>query len=153
VVLGTVRYVANPPHHPDVKPDVPGALLVTLGMVGVIYGLGVASERGWSSSRTVGALVAGALLLAAFVWWQSRAANPLLPLRVAANRVSSASFLAMMISAFCTFGTMLGMTYQLQTVLGYTPLQAGLAFTGFVGTAVLSSTQVGHRLVPRMGQG
>ncbi|MYW01788.1 MFS transporter [Streptomyces sp. SID3343] len=153
VVLGTFRYVPNLPRHPGVNPDLPGAALVTLGLVGVIYGLGVASDYGWASGRTVGALVAGVLLLAAFGWRQSRAADPLVPLRVAKNRVGAGSFLAMMISAFCTFGMMLGMTYQLQTVSGYSPLQAGLAFVAFVGTAVLSSTQVGRRLTPRMRPG
>lgn len=153
VVTGTLVYVKSPPRHPDLRADVLGAVLVTLGMIGIIYGLGAASAHGWGSGQTVGALLAGAVLLTAFVWWQSRTDNPLLPLRVAANRVSSGSFLAMMISAFCTFGMMLGMTYQLQTVLGYSPLEAGIAFIAFVGTAVVSSTQVGRRLVRRMRPG
>ncbi|WP_194908677.1 MFS transporter [Catenulispora rubra] len=57
------------------------------------------------------------------------------------------------IRGFCTFSLMLGMTYQLQTVLGYSPFEAGLAFVGFVGTAVISSTQLGRRLAPRMRPG
>ncbi|KPI11592.1 major facilitator superfamily MFS_1 [Actinobacteria bacterium OK074] len=153
VVVGSLLSVANPPRHPDVKPDVPGAVLVTLGMVGIIYGLGVAGDRGWASGRTVGALVGGVLVLVAFGWWQARTAHPLLPPRVAANRVGAASFLVMMVAAFCTFGMMLGMTYQLQTVLGYSPVAAGIAFLGFVGTAVVSSTQLGRRLVPHMRPG
>ncbi len=153
VVLGTVVYVVSPPRHPDVRPDVPGGILATAGMAGVIYGLGVAGADGWGSSRPIGALIIGTVLLGTFVWWQSRTPSPLLPLRLVGNRVSAVCFLALMISAFCTFGLMLGMTFQLQTVLGYSPFEAGMAFLAFVGTAVLSSTQVGRRLMPRMRPG
>ncbi|MFC0041217.1 MFS transporter [Actinomadura rayongensis] len=153
VALGTLFTVASPPRHPGLKLDIPGAVLVTVGMVGLIYGLAEAGESGWDSGKTIGALIAGAALIAAFAAWQARTASPLLPLRVVLHRSSSASFLAMMISAFCTFGMMLGMTYQLQTVLNYSPMKAGFAFIGFVGTAVVSSTQIGRRLVTRLRPG
>jgi predicted MFS family arabinose efflux permease len=71
----------------------------------------------------------------------------LLPLQIFTNRNSGAGLLAMAISAFTTYGMLLGMTYQLQVVMGYSPLQTGLAFMAYVITAVVYSTQIGTRLV------
>ncbi|MFD7668869.1 MFS transporter [Streptomyces sp. NPDC059788] len=153
VLLGATTLTAGARSRTGARLDLPGAALCSLGMLALIYGLGEATTYGWGSVQIIGALLASAVLLTAFILWQRRAAHPLLPLRVLTNRNSAASFLALMISAFCTFGMLLGMTYQLQTVMGYSPLKTGLAFLGYVGTAVVFSTQVARRLVARMRLG
>jgi EmrB/QacA subfamily drug resistance transporter len=146
VLIGGSLTVPAPPRH-RAQLDVPGVLLSAGGMVSLIYALGEAGSRGWHSPVIVAALLLSLALFIAFVVVQARAASPLLPLRIFTNRNSGAGLLAMAISAFTTYGMLLGMTYQLQVVLGYSPLQTGLAFMAYVLTAVLISTQVGTRLV------
>ena len=153
VVIGCVRSVPNPPPEPGVRLDVPGALLGSAGMVSLIYALAQAGSYGWGSAVVVGTLVLAAVLLAAFVFSQSRSATPLLPLRVLRKPDSGVGFLVFLISAFCTYGMLLSMTYQLQQVMHYSPLKTGLAFLAYVGTAVFFSTQVAKRLVRRVRPG
>jgi EmrB/QacA subfamily drug resistance transporter len=153
VVVAGARLVPNPPGDASARLDVPGAVLSSTGMLALIYALGEASTFGWGSGAILGSLAAAMVLLAGFVGWQARASRPLLPLRVLTNRDSGAAFLAFVISAFCTYGMLLGMTYQLQTVMQYSPLRAGLAFLAYVGTAVVWSTQVASRLVRRFRPG
>lgn len=153
VLLGGWTSVPGVPRQREARLDVPGALLSSLGMLALIYGLGEAGERGWDSAAIVGALVLAVVLLVGFVTLQARRAHPLLPLGVLTNRNSGASFLAMGVAAFCTYGMLLGMTYQLQTVMGYSPLRTGLAFMAYVLTAVVYSTQIATRLVLRVRPG
>jgi MFS family permease len=152
VLVGGVLTVPSPPRQ-LARLDVPGVLLSAGGMVALIYGLGEAGAVGWGSPVIIGAFVAAVLLFTAFVVVQSRSRSPLLPLQVLTNRNSGASFLAMAISAFTTYGMLLGMTYQLQAVMGYSPLRTGLAFLAYVLTAVVFSTQVATRLVRRLRPG
>ncbi|GAA1410091.1 MFS transporter [Catellatospora coxensis] len=137
----------------DAKLDVPGAVLGTLGLLSLIYGLGEAANLGWSSPVIIGALLLGALLLATFAVVESKVSAPLLPLRVLTNRNSGGAFLAMAVSAFCMLGMFLGMTYQLQSVMGYKPIQAGLAFLAYIVTAAIYSTQVAPKLLLRVRPG
>jgi EmrB/QacA subfamily drug resistance transporter len=153
LVLVGSAVVPNPARHPGASLDVLGALLCSAGMVALIYGLGEAAGYGWGSGVIIGALVAAVALLAGFVRLQARSANPLLPLEVLANRNSGTAFLAMAVSAFATYGMLLGMTYQLQVVMKYSPVETGLAFLAYVLTAVFCSTQVATRLVKRMKPG
>lgn len=80
------------------KLDVPGTLLVSAGLFCIVYGFSNAETHAWSDVDTWGFLVVGAVLVAAFAWWQTRAEHPLLPLRVVLDRDRGASFLAMFIS-------------------------------------------------------
>jgi EmrB/QacA subfamily drug resistance transporter len=153
VVVGGVFAVPAPPRHPDAKLDVTGAVLCSAGMVALIYGLGEAASYGWDSGVIIAALALAVVLLTAFVRVQAKSPNPLLPLGVLANRNSGTAFLAMSISAFSTYGMLIGMTYQLQVVMGYTPLKTGLAFLAYVLTAVTFSTQVATKLVRVMKPG
>ena len=147
VLIGGAILVPDPPGRPEAGLDVPGAVLSCLGMVALIYALGEAESYGWSSPVIIGLLAASVVLFAAFTFVQSSATSPLLPLRVLGRRDSAAGFLAFVISAFCTYGMLLGMTYELQVVMHYSPLRAGLGFLGYVGVAVVWSTQVATRLV------
>ncbi|WP_117210374.1 MFS transporter [Allorhizocola rhizosphaerae] len=133
--------------------DVPGAVLGTLGLLAVIYGLGEAGNLGWSSPIIIGALLVGVLLLASFVVVETKVSAPMLPLRVLTNRNSGGAFLAMAISAFCMLGMFLGMTYQLQSVMGYKAIQAGLAFLAYIVTAAIYSTRVAPKLLLRVRPG
>ncbi|WP_239396344.1 MFS transporter [Frankia sp. CiP3] len=153
VLLGGMRVVSATPAQPGGKLDVPGAVTAVAGMVALIYALGEAGSHGWSSAIIIGSLAAAVVFLGAFLIIQARSRTPLLPLRVLAKRSSGFSFLSFVISAFCTYGMLLGMTYQFQVVLHYSPLKAGLAFVSYVGTAVVYTTQVSRRLVTRLRPG
>jgi predicted MFS family arabinose efflux permease len=108
--------------------DLPGALSATLGMGALVFGIVNAAEDGWTSPLTVAALLAGAALLALLVRNEARAEQPIMPLHLFAGRERTGAYLARILFA----GTMIGFFYFttqfLQSVYGYSPLQAGLAF-------------------------
>ncbi|MGW0866608.1 MFS transporter [Streptomyces sp. NPDC002611] len=131
--------------------DIPGAVLVSGGLFCLVYGFSNAESHDWSSVQTWGFLVAGAVLLAAFTWWQTRAAHPLLPLRVLLDRNRGASFVSILITGAGMFGVFLFLTYYLQQSLGYTPIKTGLAFLPMVAALMLSSTLASTVLIPRFG--
>ncbi|MFF7338929.1 MFS transporter [Streptomyces sp. NPDC008163] len=131
--------------------DIPGTLLVSAGLFCIVYGFSEAESHAWSSPLTWGFLVAGAVLVAAFAWWQTRAAHPLLPLRVVLDRDRAASFLAMFISGGGMFGVFLFLTYYLQKGLGYSPVSTGLAFIPMVACMIASSVTTTNVLLLRFG--
>ncbi len=133
------------------KLDIPGVLLVSAGLFGLVYGFSNAETHHWSSPQTWGFLAVGGLLLAAFTWWQTRAAHPLLPLRVLLHRNRAASFLAVAISGAGMFGVFLFLTYYLQASLGYSPVQTGLAFLPMIGGVMVTAQLSTNLLIPRWG--
>ncbi|MEU6913242.1 MFS transporter [Streptomyces olindensis] len=133
------------------KLDVPGTILVAGGLFSVVYGFSNAETHDWGSPLTWGFLIAGGVLLAAFTWWQTRAAHPLLPLRILLDRDRGASFLAVLISGAGMFGVFLFLTYYLQLHLGFSPTKTGVAFLPMVA-ALMVMAQVGTTvLLPRFG--
>lgn len=110
------------------KFDVVGAVTATLGVGGLVFAILHGSENGWADAITVVAFVAAGLLLVVFVIAESRAAQPIMPLRLFASRQRSGAY----ITRFLYLGAMIGFFYfvsqYLQGSLGFTPLEAGLAF-------------------------
>lgn len=106
--------------------DVPGAITAVLGFGALVYGF-TQAEHGWLRVDTIGCLTAGVILLALFVWIESRVAHPLLPLRVIAHRVRAGAYLVQAVIGSALIGAMLYLTLYLQLVLGMTPLIAGAA--------------------------
>ncbi|MEV5837722.1 MFS transporter [Nocardia sp. NPDC052112] len=133
------------------KLDLLGTALVSAGLFGLVYGFSNAESHGWSSIETWGFLTGGAGLLIGFTGWQTRAANPLLPLRVVLDRNRAASFLAVMITGAGMFGIFLFLTYYMQQTLGYSPVSTGLAFMPMVAGLIVSSTLASTVLLPRIG--
>jgi EmrB/QacA subfamily drug resistance transporter len=129
VAAGTgVRYAVRPaPRTAGLRVDLAGALLVTAGLMAIVYGFARAEPDGWSAAPTLGPLLAGASLLAAFVVVQARVRNPLLPLRVVLDRQRGGSYLAVLSLAVGMFAALFFLTFYLQNVLGYSPVKAGLA--------------------------
>ncbi|MDX3380629.1 MFS transporter [Streptomyces niveiscabiei] len=136
---------------PGAKLDIPGTILVTTGLFSVVYGFSMAESHDWSSPRSWGFLTIGAVLLAAFTWWQTRASHPLLPLRVLLDRDRGASFAVMLISSAGMFGVFLFLTYYLQLSLGFSAVKTGLAFLPMVGALMVAATVATSFLVPRIG--
>ncbi|MFI7407113.1 MFS transporter [Streptomyces sp. NPDC049627] len=131
--------------------DVPGTLLVAGGLFGLVYGFSNAETHDWASPQTWGYLLAGGVLLAAFAWWQTRTAHPLLPLRILLDRNRGASFLAVLVSGAGMFGVFLFLTYYLQLNLGFSPTRTGVAFLPMVGALMVAAQLGTTALLPRIG--
>ena len=131
--------------------DLPGLFLVGGGLFSVVFGFSHAETTSWSDPYTIGFLVAGIVLLAAFAYLETRAKYPLLPPRVVLNRTRGGSVLAMLFASVGLFGVFLFLTYYLQATLGFSPVKTGLAFLPLVA-ALAAVAQVSNRiLLPRFG--
>lgn len=108
--------------------DVAGALASTLGMTALVFGLVRAADAGWSDGLTVATLAAGVLLLAAFVVNERRASQPIMPLRLFASAERAGAYAARILFLGAMLGFWFFITQYLQTVKGYSPLEAGVAF-------------------------
>ncbi|MFF0747642.1 MFS transporter [Streptomyces sp. NPDC004267] len=124
--------------------DVPGAITVTGGLLALVYGLTAAGGRGWTDPVVLGALAAAAVLLAAFLRVERRAAAPLVPVRVLRRRTVVWGNLAGLVAFATETSLVFLMTLRLQEVLGFSPLAAGLSF-GVLG----AGTVLGGLLAPR----
>jgi EmrB/QacA subfamily drug resistance transporter len=131
--------------------DIPGTLTATSGLFAIVYGLANAATHSWTDPVTVGMLVAGVVLLIAFVLIQMRSPNPLLPLRVVLDRDRGGSFLAMLLSGAGMFGVFLFLTYYMQQTLSFSPIESGLAFLPMTFAIVISATMGSTRLLPKVG--
>jgi EmrB/QacA subfamily drug resistance transporter len=121
--------------------DLPGAALAGAGLVAIVYA---------SSSQTALLFVVGFALLGLFVLREWRTPAPLLPLGVLANRVRAGAYLAVGLALAGMFGAYLFLTYYLQAVLHYSPLQAGLAFLPITVASQSASWLIARRLMPRV---
>jgi EmrB/QacA subfamily drug resistance transporter len=146
-VIGALVLLHDRPVRGDARLDVPGVVLGCGGLVALVYGFSEAESRGWTDPLVLGLFAAGAVLLAAFVWWQGRAPMPLLPLHVLRDRNRAGCFLTMMLAVIGMFGLFLFMTYYLQVVLGYSPVRTGLAFLPLTAAIVIGATQISARLL------
>jgi EmrB/QacA subfamily drug resistance transporter len=106
--------------------DVPGVLLASTGLFGVVLGMVRANELGWTSAYVLTALIGGASLVAAFIRWELRTKEPMLPMRLFRSRGFSAANGASVLMFFGMFGAIFLLSQALQTMQGYSPLGAGL---------------------------
>jgi EmrB/QacA subfamily drug resistance transporter len=131
--------------------DVPGTFTVSAGLFAVVFGLNHAQTTSWGNATTLAFLVTGGLLLSVFVAIESRVAQPLLPLRVPADRNRGAAFLSAGTASAAMFGVFLFLTYYLQQNLHYSPIRNGFAFLPLTGMVMAAAMIAQTRLVPRVG--
>ncbi|MFC4021545.1 DHA2 family efflux MFS transporter permease subunit [Micromonospora sp. GCM10011542] len=136
--------------HGNTRYDVPGAVVVTAGLVSLVYGFTKAAEDGWDATATIGFIAAGVLLLAAFVVIELRSSNPLLPLRIILDRNRGGAYITSTLIGAGLFGAFLFLTFYFQVVLQYKPLEAGLASLP-VTAGVLIAAGGASQLMPRVG--
>lgn len=129
------------------KLDLTGALLATSGLMALVYGLSRAPQAGWSSTSVWQFIIAGLVLLGAFIVNESRAKEPLMPLEIFKIRNVAGGNLAFLGIACSLFSMFFFLTLYLQNVLGYSPVKAGLCFLPITfiigGTAAIVSNLVG----------
>jgi EmrB/QacA subfamily drug resistance transporter len=145
------RFLAESEGHPG-ELDLPGAVTGTLGLLGLVYGFSRAGSEGWSDPITLASLAAGVVVLTAFLFIEGRVEHPLLPSRVFLNRTRAASFGAMFLAPAAMFAMFFYLSQYIQNVMGYSPLEAGVAFLpfcfGLVAAAGISSNLI-NRIDPR----
>ena len=145
------RFLAESETHPG-ELDLPGAVTGTFGVLGLVYGISRAGTDGWGDTWTLASLVAGVALIGVFLTLERRVAHPLLPVRVFANRTRGASFVAMFFAPAAMFAMFFYLSQYIQTVMGYSPIKAGVAFLpfvfGLVAAAGISSNLI-NRVDPR----
>jgi MFS family permease len=129
--------------------DVRGATLVTAAIAALIFGLSSGQQRGFTALTTVVALALAVLLAAAFVWTERTVAAPMLPLSIFAAPARRAAVVAMLIIGAILAGYVYFISLYLQKVLGFSPLQTGLALVPSTVTVVLTSTLLTRRLLAR----
>ena len=132
--------------------DVPGAVLATGGLVAIVYGFTEAAkpDAGWSAGSTLGLLVGGVVLLAAFVVVELRTTHPMLPLRIVVNRNRGGAFLSALLVSAGLFAMFLFLAFYFQQNLGYSPVKSGLAFLPFSG-GVAVAAGIASAVLPRIG--
>ena len=137
---------------PDKALDVPGVVLGGLGLLGIVWGLVNGNSHGWTSPQIVTALVAGALVLAAFVAWELRTAEPMLPMRFFRDRAFSAANGASLFMYFGMFGSIFLLTQFFQTAQGYSPLESGVRVLPWTAMPLIVAPIAGA-LTDRIGGG
>ncbi len=127
-----------------------GALLLTTGMLLLIYGLVRAPQIGWGDTRTIGTLGGAAVLLAAFAVTESRRRNPLFPFSILRINGLAAADLTQVVAVAGSYSMFFFVTLYMQDVLGFSRIDAGLAYVPTaLGVAV--SAGICSRLIPRTG--
>ncbi|WP_201000911.1 MFS transporter [Paenibacillus glycanilyticus] len=111
--------------------DIGGALTSVIGMTSLVYGLVQAADYGWGNPATWIPLAAGVVLLAVFVLIETRAAEPIIPLRLFANRQRSGAYLGRFLMVGGNFSLFFFIPQYLQNALGFSSFEAGLAFLPF----------------------
>jgi EmrB/QacA subfamily drug resistance transporter len=130
--------------------DVPGALLAAAGVLALVHAIVRGNDDGWDSVGVIAEIVLGALLIAAFLWWQTRAQAPLMPLRLFRDRSFSITNLVGFAFSFGTFGAVFILIQYLQVVQGSTPLEAAVQTTPWTLAPMIVAPIAGI-LAPRVG--
>jgi EmrB/QacA subfamily drug resistance transporter len=140
---------------PASRLDLPGVGLASAGLFGIVWGLVRGNSVGWATPEIIGALVGGAAVLGAFVWWELRTATPMLPMRFFRNRTFALANISSLFMFFGMFGSIFLLAQFFQTVQGYSPLQSGLRILPWTAMPIivapiagaLSDKVGGHKLM------
>ena len=131
--------------------DLGGVVLVTAGVLALVWALVRANEAGWSSPQVLGALLGGSVLLPAFVLWEDRAVEPMVPLRLFRNRTFAFGNATTFLMSGATFAAAFLITQEFQFARGYSPLSTGLRLLPFFATPMFIAPIAGA-LSDRVGR-
>jgi len=130
--------------------DIAGAVTVTGGLIALVYGIVRSAEAGWGSAEVLGFMALAAVLLVAFVVIERRSVEPLVRLSIFSVRTVRGANVAMFVVAAGMFAMFFFNTLYVQRVLGYSPLESGLAFLPFTAGIIIGAG-LSQPLVPRLG--
>ncbi|MFD5077493.1 MFS transporter [Streptomyces sp. NPDC058371] len=134
----------------DAPLDIPGTLLASGGLFGIVYGLVRGPADGWTSPIVLTGLLMGSALLTGFVIHGSRAKNPMLPMRLFRSRAFAGINAASLLMFLGMFGSIFLLSQYMQGVLGYSPTEAGLRMLPWTGMPMLVAPIAGY-LSDRIG--
>jgi EmrB/QacA subfamily drug resistance transporter len=134
----------------DRRVDPLSAVLVTAGLVSFVYAMSKAPDNGWTSGRTIGFTIAAIVLVGVFLWRELRTDAPLVPLWIFRLRPVTVANAVGALLGGAIFGGFFLLTLYMQQVLGYSPLQAGVAFLATAGTTIPAAA-ISQALVTRIG--
>jgi EmrB/QacA subfamily drug resistance transporter len=149
VALTAPRFLPESERQPG-RFDLVGALTSTAGMTALVYGFIQAASNGWSDWKGVAAFAAAVVLLGAFLLNESRARQPITPLRLFADRGRSGSYITRLLLVAGMFGMFYFLTQFVQEVLGFSPLVAGISFLPMTA-ALFGVSRLSPRLLARFG--
>jgi EmrB/QacA subfamily drug resistance transporter len=149
--LVSLRYVPeSKDEHVHKSFDLAGAVSVTAGLIALVYGIVRSAESGWGSGEVLGFLALAAVLLVAFVLTERRSPEPLVRLSIFAVKTVRAGNVAMFVVAAGLFAMFFFNTLYVQRVLGFSPLEAGLAFVPFTAGVIIGAG-LSQKLIPALG--
>ncbi|WP_240434302.1 DHA2 family efflux MFS transporter permease subunit [Streptomyces sp. YIM 130001] len=150
VLIPLARLRLRESHAPGARLDVPGTLLVSTGLFGIVYALVSTGSHGWTSGRVLAGLIGGSAFLVGFVLHELRAERPMLPMRLFRERAFSGINAASLLMFLGMFGSVFLLSQFLQIVLGYSPTEAGLRMLPWTGMPLLVAPIAGY-LSDRIG--
>ncbi|MFI8192294.1 MFS transporter [Streptomyces sp. NPDC085946] len=130
--------------------DIPGVVLLALGLLAMIFGVVKGETWGWTSAGTWGAIGAGLVILLVFGWYENRTAHPLLPMRLFRSRALTFGTVITALNFFVMLGVIFFVMLYLQNVRGYTPVEAGVR-TLPLSLASLVASPLGAAVTQRFG--
>ncbi|WP_328395717.1 MFS transporter [Nocardia sp. NBC_00416] len=149
-IVLALRFLTETERHPA-EFDFLGAILSTLGMVGIVYGLTRASADGWTGPGTLASFLGGVLLVALFVYVERRAEQPIMPLRLLTQRTRAGAYLTFVLLMATMAGTYILLSLYIQDALGFSPLLAGIAFLP-MAIVQFASAKSAPKLIARFGR-
>jgi EmrB/QacA subfamily drug resistance transporter len=149
-LVGAVALMTNNTNPDKPRLDLLGTALATTGLFGIVFGAAKAQTDGWGAAISLAPLIAGGVLLLAFLASQRRAAYPLMPLHVVGDRNRGSGLLVLFLATAAVFSMFLFLTYYFQDVLHYSPVKTGIAFLPLPVAIVISASLVQGGLVSRL---
>ena len=149
--LVALRLLVNQAHPERPKIDIPGVLVATTGLFGLVFGFSNAETDSWTAPLTIISLASAVILLTAFILIERRTEHPLLPLHIVWDRARGGSYAAIALAGSGVFAVFLFLTYYMQQNLGFSALKTGLAFLPMTATIVVTATTVQTKLLDKIG--
>lgn len=156
VVAGLAPFALAKTARQHLRLDIPGVVTSTAGLALLVYGLthAAAGQDGishWGDPMTIGTLAAAAILLIGFVFIERRTPHAELPLHLLNSRRRSGAYIMMLLLGTAMFAVFFFLTIYVQTVWGYSPVKAGVAWVPFPIALIAINIFVARYLVTRVG--
>lgn len=130
--------------------DIPGVLILALGLLLLVFGVVKGETWGWSDASTIGVIGAGVVVLLVFGWYETRIAHPLLPMRLFRNRALTIGTIVTAVNFFVLLGVIFFVMLYLQNVRGFTPVEAGVRTLPLSLSSVVAAP-LGAAMTERLG--
>ncbi len=138
-LVGGFFFIANSRAEKLRNIDIPGCILSLAGLFALVYGIIQAGINGWTAHNVLYAFAAALVILTVFAFWERRSTHPMLPLRFFRNMSFTGANIALTLVAFSLFGCFFFLSQYLQTVQGYSALQAGVRLLPMAGAAFIGA--------------